>query len=319
MSDDNSDAQVDSDTDDNTKSTAPPPDLDLSKVFEVASKLKSAQLNKIRKEYDNSPPFIKATQVYAERCNEWKDLSIEDKLSNCQTFKDKGNKCFNQKDYTNALNHYSHAISIFRYFEKKDERGEHLELKDYISDGYTIDASSIQFWGDANNYQQAKTLLISLLSNCAAVCLALREHANVVWCCESVLKYDECNVKALYRLCQSHQQLDTTYDLECALKYIGKAKKIDARNKAVVAKWHEIKQILRKQNQKDQSRFHGLFTRGSLYEDKSDQAAVGEQLLENERGFLSDIKNHYLRVEKWREYAIISVVCFVLLYFWGFI
>ena len=46
------------------------PDFDLSKMFETASKLKSAQLSKIRKEYESSPGFIKATQVYADRNNE---------------------------------------------------------------------------------------------------------------------------------------------------------------------------------------------------------------------------------------------------------
>ncbi len=35
-----------------------------------------------------------------------------------------------------------------------------------------------------------------------------------------VLKHDKLNIKALYRMCQSYETLDTTFDLECALKYI---------------------------------------------------------------------------------------------------
>eukprot|EP01083_Nonionella_stella_P058706 153728_1 len=113
---------MDSDSDDEKIGA----DFDLSKMFEAASKIKSAQLSKIRKEYECSPPFIKVTQIYAERNNEWRDLSIAQKLHKCEAFKQEGNTFFNKKnneDYGNALRIYSQGISIFRYFEKKDDRG----------------------------------------------------------------------------------------------------------------------------------------------------------------------------------------------------
>eukprot|EP00483_Globobulimina_turgida_P001953 UN01955 len=233
-------------------------DFDLSKIFGIAQKLKSAQLSKIRKEYERSPSFIKATQVYASRNNEWKELSVTQRIEKCESFKEEGNNFFNKKnnkDYTNALNSYSKGISIFRYFEKKDERGEHLELKDYIFEGYT---SYISFWQNEENFNRAQLLILSLLLNCATACLALRLHANVVWCCKAVLKYDASNIKALYKMCQSHENLDTTFDLEYALKYITKAKKISPPNKAVTFKFDQIKKLLKIQNKKDKQQFYGL-------------------------------------------------------------
>lgn len=65
-----------------------------------------------------------------------------------------------------------------------DERGEHLELKDFILSGYDKDSESILFWDDQQNYDKAKLLIISLLLNCATVCLSLRQHPNVIWCCK---------------------------------------------------------------------------------------------------------------------------------------
>ncbi len=59
---------------------------------------------------------------------QWADLSIIQKLEKCEAFKQEGNASFNNKnneDYGNALHSYSQGISIFRYFEKKDKRGEH--------------------------------------------------------------------------------------------------------------------------------------------------------------------------------------------------
>ena len=69
-------------------------------------------------------------------------------------------------------------------------------------------------------------------------------------------------------MCQSHEKLDTTFDLEMALKYITKAKMIKADNKAIVSKFKIIKKLLREQNKKDKKQFNGLFQRGSIYDDK---------------------------------------------------
>ena len=69
-------------------------------------------------------------------------------------------------------------------------------------------------------------------------------------------------------MCQSHEKLDTTFDLECALKYITRAKIIDPDNKAIMLKFNTIKKSLRIQNKKDKQQFQGLFNRGSIYDDK---------------------------------------------------
>merc|ERR1719385_399007 len=82
-------------------------DFDLSRMLDQASKLKSAQLAKIRKEYESSPGFIKATQVFATRNNEWKDLSIAQRLEKCEALKAEGNTFFKLGDFMNALNKYS--------------------------------------------------------------------------------------------------------------------------------------------------------------------------------------------------------------------
>jgi len=243
-------------------------DFDLSRMLDTASKMKSAQLAKIRKEYEGSPGFIKATQVFASRNNEWRDLSVTERMTKCETLKIDGNQCFKNDDFMSALNNYSEGISLFRYFEKRDERGEHLELKDLILDGHALSAKTAAFWETPANYDKARALVIALLLNCAAASLSLRKHSDVLWCCQAVLKYDAENAKALYKMSQSHQLLDTTFDLEFALKYIARAKAIAPENSAVISKFKEIKQTLKTQRQKDRKQFNGLFDRGSIYGDK---------------------------------------------------
>ena len=93
----------------------------------------------------------------------------------------------------------------------------------------------------------------------------------------TVLQYDPKNAKALYKMCQSHQILDTTLDLESALKYITRAKEIAPENKAIVSKFNFIKQTLKTQNKKDRKQFDGLFNRGSLYDDKPQKAIITEE------------------------------------------
>lgn len=240
--------------------------FDLQRIFDTAAKIKSAQLSKIRKKYESSPNFIKGTEVYAHRNNQYKDLSIEEKLEKCRKLKEEGNEEYKKKNYSLSTAKYSEAISIFRYFERKDERGEALELKDYILDDYN---QNINFWkGNKENYEKARSLIISLMLNCCISSMALKQHSDVVWCCEAVLNYDPQNIKALYRMCRSYEMLDTTLDLEIALKHITKAKKIEPKNITVHTKYKEIRKKLREQNKKDKKTFYGLFDRGTIYDDK---------------------------------------------------
>ena len=59
-----------SDLDDSDDGALDAGGFDFAKILDQASKMKSAQLAKIRKEYESSPGFIKATQVFASRNNE---------------------------------------------------------------------------------------------------------------------------------------------------------------------------------------------------------------------------------------------------------
>ena len=82
-----------------------------------------------------------------------------------------------------------------------------------------------------------------------------------------VLKLDDTNVKALFKLAQSYELLDTTTDLETAFTYIKKAKKAHPTNAAVCAKFRQIKNILKKQNKKDTNIFHEMFSNSDIYAD----------------------------------------------------
>lgn len=241
--------------------------LDIQKLFEAASKVKSGQLAKIRKEYETSPMFIRGTQLYNER-NKYDQLSITDKIKQSETLKNNGNDSFKNKKFKEAKIKYTEAISLFYYFMKTDSKGEALKLIDLISI-YPQNFKSM-FQNNIKLYIKSKELLINLLLNCAISCIKLNEIDDTIWCCHTILnKYDNQNIKALYRLCEAYEILDTTLDLESAFKYISKAKKITGKtNKIVTQKYNKIKKQLQIQNKKDRKTFQGLFNRGNLYNDK---------------------------------------------------
>lgn len=268
--------------------------FDLQALFDTASKLKSAQLNKIRKEYDSSPGFIKATQLYSERNNFFSDLSLPEKIQKCKEFKLKGNSLYNKtheqmhcqsnknmniskinpNGFMLAMTEYSQAISIFRYFIKCDERGESLALRDTIEDKsiFTNDCNLDERKGIVLICQQ---LIIDCLLNCAMCCLKLKKHSDLLWCCNTVLNtYDNRNAKAYYYMSISFEQLDTTFDLEYALKYIKSAKDLKPNDKQIDKKYKHIRKILRKQNMKDKKRFRNIFENSNIYDDKNDIGSI---------------------------------------------
>lgn len=158
-----------------------------------------------------------------------------------------------------------------------DSKGERLQLFDRINGEYDQRRTNIMKgqrysdikWASIQLKNECKLILIACLLNCALISIKLNNHKDTVYCCKLVIKMDATNVKAFYRLAESYELQDTTTDLEMALKYIKKAKKYSLNsNKVIQIKYRIIAKKLKRQNTKDKQRFKGLFSRGSIYEDR---------------------------------------------------
>lgn len=78
------------------------------------------------------------------------------------------------------------------------------------------------------------------------------------------------NVKALYQSAISNLRLGTTTGLEQAKRHLVKAFKLESDNTHVQKLLKYVKREIKQQRTKDKAHYGGLFTRGGIYEEKSE-------------------------------------------------
>ncbi|KAH7649104.1 hypothetical protein FG379_003669 [Cryptosporidium bovis] len=127
--------------------------------------------------YNNVLKNIKGCNHDRSKERELYERKTSDKLNAIKMFCEDGNKLFNQNKIEEAISEYKNAII-------------------YID--YTFPVSNSPDEIEYNN------LIIRTHSNLSACFLKLNEYNMTILHCKHVLKYDQNNLKAYYRLAKAH-------------------------------------------------------------------------------------------------------------------
>jgi len=239
------------------------PEGGFQEIMQKAMKLKTAQLAQVRQYYETCPGFMKSTVALVDRHgDELHPATHKAKVAKCKEMKRKGNELFREQNYIMALDSYARGIAVFRWFKKKDSKGERLCLQDY-AEKLPPDR--------ADDRKEVEDLLVGLILNCAITSFKMGDPDNLndaEWSCREVLKMRKDSVKAYYRLALVNEARDTSFDLDKAWEQIREAKKLDPSNMIVAKKHAQIRKAWRMQRRKEKSQFSGLFERGRIYDEE---------------------------------------------------
>ncbi|XP_067667184.1 peptidyl-prolyl cis-trans isomerase FKBP8-like [Haliotis asinina] len=144
-------------------------------------------------------------------------LSVKERYTKGETKRERGNYLFGRKDYTGAINSYSKAITILEYPGSTDG-------------------------ADTNTLQEVLDCKLKCYNNLAASQLKIDAYDAAIRSCESVLKSQPDNVKALYRIGKAY---GSKGDNEKALSYLKKALNIDPASKIIHTELSKLSQKLK--------------------------------------------------------------------------
>ncbi|TDH70882.1 uncharacterized protein CCR75_008734 [Bremia lactucae] len=194
-----------------------------------------------------SPPKIPANATlkfdvellgFDPKNKEMWEMDTKEKIAEANKRKAKGTEEFKSKMFDTAAATYSEAAS-------------------YMEDMYDVADE------DKKTMKQLQT---TCFLNSAMAYIKAENYAEAVSVASKALSNDSSNVKALYRrgICRMH-----TNDLERAKEDLLAAFKIDPANRDVRRELDNLKKKTKEAREKEKSVFGGLFSKVSMYDDKS--------------------------------------------------
>jgi tetratricopeptide (TPR) repeat protein len=249
-------------------------DNELGNMLQEAVKLKSAQMGQKRRTYETWPFYVQHTIFHGEKENfaAWRQLPFDEKMVHSDEMKEEGNKLFQAKDWSGAIDKYEEAATLVHYCYssdpgwRKNNRGIDDDVITLVDDQGSTDE-------DAK--QQIKLRLTCAL-NIAACKLHLQKYDEVIAACTAALELDKNSVKALYRRAEARirPNSSTAYDHDCAIKDLAQAAKIEPKNATVTRLLDRLRAERKEQRLKDSETFEGLFDRGEVYDGQGDNAGT---------------------------------------------
>lgn len=240
-------------------------DNELGNILQEAVKLKSAQMGEKRKTYEKWPYFVQHTLFHGEK-DDYKagrQLPFNEKLRLAEKVKEAGNELYAQGSYSDAVDKYEEAPTVFYYCYstdpgwRKNNRGIDDDVIVLVDDQGTTEEEA----------SQQKKLRLACCLNLAACKQKMEKYDEVIVACDTALELDPTNVKALYRRAEARVKpsKSTAYDHDLAIKDLAKAHQQDPKNQIVEKLLTKLRGERKVQRGKDQKTFTGLFDRGTIY------------------------------------------------------
>jgi tetratricopeptide (TPR) repeat protein len=171
-------------------------------------------------------------------------LPFTECVSKAASFKDAGNAAFKNKDFPMAQKCYQDGIDLL--LPHKDVGGP----------------------SDAVSEEQYETLIstyVGVQGNLGLLHFKQEEWTAVVKTTVEVLKYDDTNVKALYRRGVAHRRLNC---LQESKEILSRVVELDPTNAPAKKELTAVIKEIKAQKQKEKSALAGAFSSGSMYNDK---------------------------------------------------
>lgn len=248
-------------------------DNEIGNILQDAVKLKSAQMGQKRKTYETWPYFVQHTIFHNEKDNfkAWRLMPFDEKIKMSDSIKDEGNKLAREKKYSDAVDKYEEAPSLFYYCYstdpgwRKNNRGIDDDVLILVDDQGNDDSEAAEI----------KRLRLQCCLNLAHCKIKLAKWDEAVVASTVALDLDPDNVKALYRRAESRIRptASTAYDNDMAIKDLTQANKADPTEKNVASLLKMCRDERKKQLVKDKGTFDGMFDRGEIYDKESMEEA----------------------------------------------
>ncbi len=252
------------------------PEGGFNELLQEAAKIKGAQMATMRTEFDSWPVFFQNTLFHGESIEvvkEGRKLPCKERISTVKKVKDEGTSAFQDLDFNTACTKYEHALAMIHYvypnrkdWKKRGIKDEDMETVDYIGDK---DSSK----EDRDALKKLKSILYTNIATCH---FQSKNWSLSVRACNYALKYDEVNVKALYRRAMSNIKAPSAggVEIDSALSDLKAAFKIEPNNSSVKRELSRLKQSLKKQRLTDKSNYSGLFERGEICLDETQEKRI---------------------------------------------
>jgi len=256
-------------------------DNEIGNILQDAVKLKSAQMGQKRKTYETWPFFVQHTLFHSEKDDfkAWRAMPFDEKMEVSERLKEEGNQLYKEKKFSDAVDKYEEAPSLFHYCYSTDPgwRKNNRGIDDDVL--VLVDDTG----ADADEARQIKKMRLTCALNIAQCKLKLAKFDEAIKACDLVLELDEDNIKALYRRAEARVRPSgaTAYDHDCAIKDLNKASQLDPEDKIVASLLKSLRDERKKQRSKDKGTFEGMFSRGEIYDKESMEKAEAEKLTSN--------------------------------------
>jgi len=206
-------------------------------------------------------------------------MPFDEKMDKAHEIKDQGNKLYKEGKFSDAVDKYEEAASLFHYCYstdpgwRKNNRGIDDDVLVLVDDTGS----------DADEKNQIIKLRLQCCLNLAQSKIKLAKFDEAVIASTSALEWEPDNIKALYRRAEARVRPSsaTAYDHDCAIKDLNKASQLDPEDKVVSSLLKTLREDRRQQRAKDKGTFEGMFDRGEIYDEESMAKAEAEKAASN--------------------------------------
>jgi tetratricopeptide (TPR) repeat protein len=172
-------------------------------------------------------------------------LTLQESLSKASILKDSGNTAFKSNQYSVAKKHYEDAVKLLDKHKSK----------------------SVSELGP-EHHEAMTSILVSLHGNIGMVMLKEENWNGVIKSSTEVLTHDGDNVKALYRRSVAYHKTCRFNESKSELMRV---LALDPSNTAAKKELVELNKSIKEQQQREKQAFNGMFSKGSMYEDKEQE------------------------------------------------